>query len=73
MPSETTADLKADALHFHREPRPGKLEIAATKPLANQRDLALAYSPASPSPARRSPPIPTRPPISPRGRTSSPC
>ena len=30
---------------FHREPRPGKLEIAATKPLANQRDLALAYSP----------------------------
>ena len=45
MPSETSADLKADALHFHREPRPGKLEIAATKPLANQRDLALAYSP----------------------------
>ena len=45
MPSETVADLKADALYFHREPRPGKLEIAATKPLANQRDLALAYSP----------------------------
>jgi len=45
MSSESTADLKADALHFHREPRPGKLEITATKPLANQRDLALAYSP----------------------------
>ena len=45
MASESTADLKADALHFHREPRPGKLEITATKPLANQRDLALAYSP----------------------------
>jgi malate dehydrogenase (oxaloacetate-decarboxylating)(NADP+) len=45
LPSDTSADLKADALHFHREPRPGKLEIAATKPLANQRDLALAYSP----------------------------
>ena len=45
MSSDTVADLKADALHFHREPRPGKLEIAATKPLANQRDLALAYSP----------------------------
>jgi len=45
MASETVADLKADALQFHREPRPGKLEIAATKPLANQRDLALAYSP----------------------------
>ena len=42
MSSESTADLKADALHFHREPRPGKLEIRATKPLANQRDLALA-------------------------------
>jgi malate dehydrogenase (oxaloacetate-decarboxylating)(NADP+) len=27
------------------QPRPGKLEIQATKPLANQRDLALAYSP----------------------------
>ena len=45
MASETDAVLKSDALHFHREPRPGKLEIAATKPLANQRDLALAYSP----------------------------
>jgi malate dehydrogenase (oxaloacetate-decarboxylating)(NADP+) len=45
MPSQNVADLKADALHFHSEPRPGKLEIAATKPLANQRDLALAYSP----------------------------
>ena len=45
MPREPVADLKSDALHFHREPRPGKLEIAATKPLANQRDLALAYSP----------------------------
>src|SRR6202007_2936089 len=30
---------------YHRLPRPGKLEIEATKPLANQRDLALAYSP----------------------------
>jgi malate dehydrogenase (oxaloacetate-decarboxylating)(NADP+) len=45
MQPETTQDLKSDALHFHAEPRPGKLEIAATKPLANQRDLALAYSP----------------------------
>ncbi|MCI4660201.1 MAG: NADP-dependent malic enzyme [Neomegalonema sp.] len=33
------------ALNFHEFPRPGKLEIRATKPLANQRDLALAYSP----------------------------
>lgn len=33
------------ALFFHRYPTPGKLEIQATKPLGNQRDLALAYSP----------------------------
>jgi malate dehydrogenase (oxaloacetate-decarboxylating)(NADP+) len=45
VPLEGEADLKADALHFHSAPRPGKLEIVATKPLANQRDLALAYSP----------------------------
>jgi len=45
MAIESEADLKADALHFHREPKPGKLEVVPTKPLANQRDLALAYSP----------------------------
>ncbi|MHC0054550.1 NADP-dependent malic enzyme [Actibacterium sp. D379-3] len=33
------------ALRYHAEPRPGKLEIRATKPLANGRDLSLAYSP----------------------------
>ena len=38
-------DLHTAALAYHRLPRPGKLEIQATKPLANQRDLALAYSP----------------------------
>src|SRR5687768_6279008 len=38
-------DLRSAALSFHRNPRPGKLEIQPTKPLANQRDLALAYSP----------------------------
>jgi malate dehydrogenase (oxaloacetate-decarboxylating)(NADP+) len=38
-------DLREAALAYHRLPKPGKLEIAATKPLANQRDLALAYSP----------------------------
>lgn len=38
-------DLHESALHYHRHPRPGKLAIQATKPLANQRDLALAYSP----------------------------
>jgi malate dehydrogenase (oxaloacetate-decarboxylating)(NADP+) len=38
-------DLRSGALVYHRSPRPGKLEIQATKPLGNQRDLALAYSP----------------------------
>jgi malate dehydrogenase (oxaloacetate-decarboxylating)(NADP+) len=37
--------LRESALEFHRQPTPGKLAIVATKPLANQRDLALAYSP----------------------------
>jgi malate dehydrogenase (oxaloacetate-decarboxylating)(NADP+) len=37
--------LKEAALEYHRLPKPGKLAIAPTKPLANQRDLALAYSP----------------------------
>src|SRR5690625_3845772 len=33
------------ALNYHRHPIPGKVEVAATKPLGNQRDLALAYTP----------------------------
>ncbi|MCY3996334.1 MAG: NADP-dependent malic enzyme [Rhodobacter sp.] len=33
------------ALAYHEEPKPGKLEIRATKPLANGRDLSLAYTP----------------------------
>jgi len=38
-------DLKESALLYHRNPQPGKLAIVATKPMATQRDLALAYSP----------------------------
>jgi malate dehydrogenase (oxaloacetate-decarboxylating)(NADP+) len=38
-------DLREAALAYHRLPKPGKLEIVATKPLGSQRDLALAYSP----------------------------
>ncbi|MFZ5733704.1 MAG: NADP-dependent malic enzyme [Pseudomonadota bacterium] len=45
MASSYSDDLRAAALAFHEFPKPGKLEIQATKPLANQRDLALAYSP----------------------------
>ena len=42
--------LSEAALHFHEFPRPGKLEIQATKPLGNQRDLSLAYSPGVAAP-----------------------
>ena len=36
---------EAEALDFHRRGRPGKIEIIASKPMATQRDLSLAYSP----------------------------
>ena len=39
-------DLREAALNYHRFPKPGKLGIHPTKPLANQHDLALAYSPS---------------------------
>src|ERR1700719_3464049 len=38
-------DFHESALEYHRLATPGKIAIVATKPLANQRDLALAYSP----------------------------
>ncbi len=38
-------DLQKNALDYHREPVPGKIEVAATKSLLTQRDLALAYTP----------------------------
>ena len=38
-------ELRDSALDYHRYPKPGKLEISATKNMLNQRDLALAYSP----------------------------
>ena len=36
---------RADALAYHRLPRPGKISVTPTKVLSNQRDLSLAYSP----------------------------
>jgi malate dehydrogenase (oxaloacetate-decarboxylating)(NADP+) len=39
------SDIYKDSLDYHRYPTPGKLSIHTTKPLADQRDLALAYSP----------------------------
>lgn len=46
----SAGDMDEQALFFHRYPSPGKLEIRATKPLGNQRDLALAYSPGVAAP-----------------------
>ncbi|MGR9090484.1 MAG: NADP-dependent malic enzyme [Gammaproteobacteria bacterium] len=43
-------ELISSALEYHSFPRPGKIEISPTKPLANQRDLALAYSPGVAAP-----------------------
>ena len=37
--------LDQEALDYHRYPTPGKVAVIATKPLANQYDLSLAYSP----------------------------
>ncbi|MDZ4870344.1 MAG: malic enzyme-like NAD(P)-binding protein, partial [Alphaproteobacteria bacterium] len=41
-----------EALLFHSQPKPGKIEIRATKPMATQRDLSLAYSPGVAVPVR---------------------
>jgi malate dehydrogenase (oxaloacetate-decarboxylating)(NADP+) len=49
-PVPASGDLDEQALFFHKHPRPGKLEVMATKPLGNQRDLALAYSPGVAAP-----------------------
>ncbi len=45
MPDDAKEGLRQAALDYHQFPKPGKLEIRATKPLANGRDLARAYSP----------------------------
>src|SRR4029077_6622016 len=43
--SNESNDFNLSALEYHRSPRPGKLEVVATKPLGTQHDLALAYTP----------------------------
>ncbi len=43
-------DFRKAALDYHKSPRPGKLSVEATKRMANQRDLALAYSPGVAAP-----------------------
>ena len=43
--STKDTDLKKDALTYHSEGRPGKLEVIPIKPYSSQKDLSLAYSP----------------------------
>ncbi len=45
-------NLYEEALRYHRSGKPGKLEITPTKPLANQHDLSLAYSPGVAAPCK---------------------
>ena len=44
--------LERDALEYHAEGRPGKIEIVPSKPVATQRDLSLAYTPGVAGPCR---------------------
>ena len=43
---------QSDALRYHAEGRPGKVQVVPTKPTATQRDLALAYSPGVAEPCK---------------------
>ncbi|MDO8887908.1 MAG: phosphate acyltransferase, partial [Hydrogenophaga sp.] len=49
-PENKRAELRRAALEYHEFPTPGKVALAATKQLTNQRDLALAYSPGVAAP-----------------------
>src|SRR6186997_2454988 len=42
--------MKKEALDYHSQGRPGKIEVVPTKPYSSQRDLSLAYSPGVASP-----------------------
>lgn len=44
--------LREDALAYHAEGRPGKIQVVSTKPFKNQRDLSLAYTPGVAEPCR---------------------
>ena len=45
MSQQMKNDLNQLALDYHAQPRPGKISVTPTKPLSNQFDLSLAYSP----------------------------
>lgn len=52
MSDRTSRVDDEEALAFHRDPVPGKIAMAATKPMATQRDLSLAYSPGVAAPVK---------------------
>ncbi|MGZ3299092.1 MAG: malic enzyme-like NAD(P)-binding protein, partial [Asticcacaulis sp.] len=53
MASEKQTFSDEEALHLHQYPQPGKIALMPTKPMATQRDLALAYSPGVAVPVLR--------------------
>lgn len=53
MPIEKQTFSDEEALNLHQFPQPGKIALMATKPMATQRDLALAYSPGVAVPVRK--------------------
>ena len=59
MSDNKMSSLRDAALHFHEYPKPGKIEITPTKPLANRATWRSPIRRASPRPARIS--LPTRP------------
>jgi malic enzyme len=58
--------LRNAALDYHEFPEPGKISVTPTKAMVNQRDLALAYSPASPRRVKKLPVTPPPQPSTPR-------
>ena len=50
--ADRTTFTDDEALAFHRYPTPGKIAVTATKPMATQRDLSLAYSPGVAAPVQ---------------------
>jgi malate dehydrogenase (oxaloacetate-decarboxylating)(NADP+) len=52
MTTPSAAQLREEALAYHRSGRPGKVAVAITKPCVTQRDLALAYTPGVAEPVR---------------------
>src|SRR3989442_15973022 len=43
---------RQEALDYHSQGRPGKIQVSPTKPFKNQRDLSLAYTPGVAEPCR---------------------